>query len=236
MRAILSTVALALALNGCVSRPPKAPGPVPSIAPIPAPTGVAAMIVRAGQVDAALRAVAHSSLSQSDRARFAAFMAHNRNRPESYDGQNVRQIINFETAYEGGTRAVREANVREAANYKRLSSLLTARVASVKSSEDGIVLSIRLANKTAKTISRADLRLQIFGAAPKTRLEEMMLDVPRRLAPHATQTFDMPLGYALFSDRGAALTAAALQRKIYSLEARQIEFSDGTARGFEEAD
>ena len=150
-------------------------------------------------------------------------MRQNRNRPETYDGQTVRRVINFQLAYEAGLKEVAQQQARDAANSKRLAEILDAAVLSGKDAGRFIVFRVRLNNKTVKTLEHADLRLNIFDAATKKALASMELNIDRRVPAHRASTFDMPVHYALFGSSTSAMMMAAKRPKIFIVHPDRVE-------------
>ncbi len=188
-------------------------------------------IVTADRVDEVANEVAHSTLSAAERGSFARFVANNRKRPESYDGKSVRQIINFEVAYENGIDAVEASERREEANARHLETLIDARVTSGRDSGRVIEFGVTLRNKTAKRIKHVDVELEIIDTLTRKQLGLIELNIDRNLGPHASATFPFPVHYSVFAIDAPKLIAAAHRSKTFDVRPSQIIYADGSAVG-----
>jgi len=162
-------------------------------------------------------------------------MAQNRNRTDTYDGQTVRRIINFQIAYDYGLRDVAQAKAREELYKKQIEPLLDARVLSGKDAHDRIVFTVLLHNKTAKALDHVDLGVDIYDATTKGPIGHIELNLDRKVAAHGSVTFAVPVHYALFDADAGMMMGAAQHRKTFVVSPTAVEFANGSGVG-EESD
>lgn len=233
-RATVTVLALALAASGCGARHASQASPAPSPS-----SGVKAestlsmgdAIVTTDRLDELASEVARSALSAANRGAFARFVKNNRKRPEAYDGKTVRQIVNFEVAYENGLAAVEATERREEANARHLETMIDARVASGRDLGRAIAFGVSLRNKTDKRVKHVDVELEITDALVHKQLGLIELNIDRDLGPHASATFAFPVRYGVFGIDAAKMMAASHRAKTFAVRPTQVIYADGSAVG-----
>jgi hypothetical protein len=224
-------LALGLVASGCNAKRGSQAASTASAAPALPALAADGEIVSADAVDAALHDVANGPLSRRDRDAFARFMAANRHRPEAYDGKTVRQIVNFEVAYENGIAEDARNQARDKINARVIAGLIDARVLSARDGDRQIIFRIVLRNKTSKTMKHADVGLVVTDAASRKAVGHIELNIDRVLAPHATATFDFPVRYASFGSDTATMIAAGHRPKTFAVEPDHVVYTDGSDAG-----
>ena len=232
-------IAVAL-LFGCALRHAAGKNGAPRPTRSPASNGSAAAVdttvVYKGQVNAALRLVAHSSLSKSDRAAFAAFMAKNLNRPESYDGQTVRRIINYQRAYASALRTAAGSLAEERQRRAGLGKLVTISPRAIVDRDRAITIDLSIRNKTGKTVTYTGAELIVEDAAGSRTIGTTELRFPGEIAPHATRVEKRTVRYANFESGNATMMDAIGRRKRVRAEVLEIRYSDGSSARANETD
>jgi len=229
----LTLSAIALTASGCNARQgaqAASPQPSPSAA---VDVATSDTVVYAATIEAVADAVASGDLPAADRSAFAHFVANNRNRPEAYDGKTVRQIVNFEIAYENGVASIANSDRREEANARALERVIDARVVSGRDLDRAIVFGISIRNKSSKSIKHVDLELTVRDAAAHKTVGRLVLNIDRLVPPHATATFPFPVRYAVFGGDAGSMIAAARRAKTYDVRPSAILFADGSRAGDE---
>jgi hypothetical protein len=193
------------------------------------PGQIDATVVHAGRVNEALRLVAASSLSKSDRAAFAAFMTQNRNRPESYDGQTVRRIINYQRAYRLALKTAADSAAEERAHRAGLATLITISPRAIADRDGAITIELSIRNKTKKTISYAGAELIVEDAAGSRTIGTTELRFHEVIAPHASRLEKRIVRYASFESGNSTMMDAGGARKRVRAEVLERNYSDGSS-------
>lgn len=201
-----------------------------------ASSAVDSTVVREARVNEALRLVAASSLPKSDRAAFAAFMRKNRSRPESYDGQTVRRIINYQRAYDSAVKVAAGSVAEERQRRARLAEFITISPRAIVDRDRTITIDLSIRNKTGKTVTYAGAELIVEDATGSRTLGTTELRFPGEIAPHATRVEKRTIRYASFESGNATMMDAIGRRKRVHAEVLEIQYSDGSSVHANETD
>ena len=236
MRAFIKAAALVTiaTLFGCAVRHYAAKNGAPR--PMASSAQVDATVVQVGRVNEALRLVAASSLPKSDRAAFAAFMRKNRSRPESYDGQTVRRIINYQRAYDSAVKVAAGSLAQTREGRARLAKLITISLRKIVDRDRAIAIDLSIRNKTGKTVTYAGAELIVEDATGSRTLGTTELRFPGEIAPHATRVENRTIRYASFESGNATMMDAIGRRKHVRAEVLEIRYSDGSSVHANETD
>jgi hypothetical protein len=197
---------------------------------------VESAVVHKGRVDQALRLVAGSSLSQYDRAAFAAFMTKNRDRPEAYDGQTVRRIINYQRAYRFALKIAADSLARTRQARATLAKAITISPRNIVDRDRAITLDLSILNQSGKTITYAGAELVVADAAGSRTLGTTELHFPGKIAPHAALAEKRSVRYASFQSGNATMMDAGASPKRIRVNVIEVKYSDGTSLSAGEAE
>jgi hypothetical protein len=176
------------------------------------------------------RDVRGSDLSAGDKAAFAAAAAL---RPAKLAGKTVRAVINEQKTYELGLRLAAEARAADAKHRLAIARVVDVGITAYRDRERALELTLRVRNKTPKTIRRFDSGIIVSDAA-HTRIGLAEFSVGRTIPPLATVHVVVPVAYLRFGEDAGSMVLAAGKPKAIDLDLKEIKFADGTDTGYDD--
>lgn len=176
------------------------------------------------------RDVRGSDLSAGDKDAFAAAAAL---RPATLAGKTIRQIINEQKTYELGLRLAAQAHAADAKHRLQIARIMDVGITSYRDRERALELTLRVRNKTPKTIRRFDTGIIVSDAA-HTRIGLAEFAIDRTIPPHAMVEIVAPVAYVRFGEDAGRVVLAAGKPKTIELDVKEIKFTDGTDAGYDD--
>lgn len=178
-------------------------------------------------------AVVESGMPAADKIAFKKMVAQHRKNPRDLQGKTVREMILEEHAYELGMRLAKQERASETAHDRAIGELMTLEVRSHRETEHEITLTMRVANKTAKTITSLDCGIEVDDRKG-ARIGMAEFDFDRAVKPHQAVTFDHAIRYLTFGPDAGNMRLAYQQPKTVAVDVKKIHYKDGSERGYDD--
>ncbi|MDP9111530.1 MAG: hypothetical protein M3M96_07860 [Candidatus Eremiobacteraeota bacterium] len=177
--------------------------------------------------------VVESTMPPNDKAAFTEMVSQHHKTPQDLNGKTVREMILEEQAYHVGQRLAKQEQAGEAAHDRAIGKLMTLDVRSHHEQEHQITLTLRIENKTAKTIKSLDCGIEVHDRKG-ARVGMAEFDFDRSIAPHQTVTFDHAIKYVTFGPDAGTMRIAYLQPKTVAIDLKKVHFTDGSEAGYDD--
>ena len=191
------------------------------------------MQIYAKNVAGVSQRVAQSALPQTDKLAFAAMIDQHRAKLSVLDGKTVRDIINQERAYEVGLLLGAQERANDLKHEKLIVGIMSLAVIGHRDEDHRIVLTLRVQNKTAKTMRRFDSGIEVHDTKG-TRLGIAEFETQSTIAPHQTAAITIAIPYLRFGEDAGSMRLAAGKAKSIDLDVKEIKYTDGTDAGYDD--
>ena len=178
-------------------------------------------------------AVVESTMPPNDKTAFTEMVAQHRKSPQDLSGKTVREMILEEQAYRIGQHLAKQEQVNEAAHDRAIDKLMLLDVPAHKEQEHQIIVTMRVQNKSTKTIESLDCGI-IVADRKGARIGMAEFDFDRKIAPHQTLTFDHAIRYVTFGPDAGSMRLAYQRPKTVEVDVKKIHFADGTEAGYDD--
>jgi hypothetical protein len=199
----------------------------------PPPPDIYTLQITSTDIAGVTTAVVESSMPAADKTAYKKMVAQHQKTPRDLQGKTVREMILEEHAYDVGLRLGKQERANEAAHLRAIGELMTLDVRSHREAERQITLTLRVANKTAKTIASLDCGIEVHDRKGD-RIGMAEFDFDRAVRPHETVTFDHAIRYVTFGPDAGSMRLAYQQPKTVSVDVKKIHYKDGSERGYDD--
>lgn len=198
-----------------------------------APPDVYSMPITATKISEITTTVVESTMPPSDKAAFTEMVAQHKKTPQDLNGKTVREMILEEQAYRVGKGLAKQAQQHEAAHDREIGKLMTLDVRSHHEQEHQITLTLRIQNKTGKTIKSLDCGIEVHDRKG-ARVGMAEFDFDRDIPAHQMVTFDHPIKYVTFGPDAGTMRMAYLLPKTVAIDVKKVHFADGSEAGYDD--
>ncbi|MFN2528108.1 MAG: hypothetical protein ABR584_05265 [Candidatus Baltobacteraceae bacterium] len=197
------------------------------------PPDVYSMPITSTRISEITTTVVESTMPPGDKAAFTAMVAQHKKTPQDLNGKTVREMILEEQAYGVGQRLATQEQRNEAAHDREIGNLMLLEVRSHREEEHQIILSLRVQNKTAKTIASLDCGIEAHDRKG-ARVGMAEFDFDRHIPAHQTVTFDHAIKYVTFGPDAGTMRMAYLLPKTVAVDVKKVHFTDGSEAGYDD--
>jgi len=198
-----------------------------------APQDVYSMPITATKISEITTTVVESTMPPGDKTAFTEMVSQHRKTPQDLNGKTVREMILEEQAYHVGQRLAKQEQASESAHDRAIGKLMALDVRSHHEQEHQITLTLRIENRTGKTIKSLDCGIEVHDRKG-TRVGMAEFDFDRDIPAHQTVTFDHAIKYVTFGPDAGTMRMAYPLPKTVAIDVKKVHFTDGSEAGYDD--